>query len=86
MAILTSDLVEPSLSPFILEKDVWVCWALDTLFSMPNRPHMAFKGGTSLSKVFSAISRVSEDVDITIDHKSLDPNTDPFVQGLSGND
>ena len=58
---------------------------LQSKFSMPNRHHMAFKGGTSLSKVFSAISRFSEDVDITIDHKSLDPNTDPFVQGLSGN-
>ncbi len=46
---------------------------------------MAFKGGTSLSKVFSAISRFSEDVDITIDYKSLDPNADPFAQGLSGN-
>ena len=85
IAILTSDLVEPNLSPFILEKDVWVCWALDTLFSMPNRHHMAFKGGTSLSKIFNAISRFSEDVDITIDHKSLDPNADPFAQGLSGN-
>jgi hypothetical protein len=52
---------------------------------MPNRHHMAFKGGTSLSKVFNAISRFSEDVDITIDYKSLDPTVDPFAQGLSSN-
>lgn len=52
---------------------------------MPNRHRMAFKGGTSLSKVFSAISRFSEDIDITIDYKSLDPNVDPFAQGLSRN-
>ena len=85
IAILTSDQVEPILNPLILEKDVWVCWALDTLFSMPNRYQMAFKGGTSLSKVFNAISRFSEDVDITIDYKSLDPTVDPFAPELSGN-
>lgn len=33
---------------------------------------MAFKGGTSLSKVFNAIHRFSEDVDITLDYKSFD--------------
>lgn len=36
-----------------LEKDVWLCWALQSLFSMPNRLSMAFKGGTSLSKIFA---------------------------------
>ncbi|NLN93250.1 MAG: nucleotidyl transferase AbiEii/AbiGii toxin family protein [Candidatus Hydrogenedens sp.] len=38
--------------------------------------HMAFKGGTSLSKVFQAISRFSEDVDITLDFRDLIPNPD----------
>lgn len=51
---------------------------------MPNRHPMAFKGGASLSKVFNAISRFSEDVDITIDYKSLVPDTDPLASGLSG--
>lgn len=44
---------------------------------------MAFKGGTSLSKVYGAINRFSEDVDITIDYKSLDPDFDPFDPKLS---
>lgn len=35
----------------ILEKDVWVCWTLRGLFSMHGDLPMAFKGGTSLSKV-----------------------------------
>lgn len=35
--------------PGVLEKDVWVCWVLQTLFTMPDRLPMAFKGGTSLS-------------------------------------
>lgn len=45
-----------------LEKDLWLCWALQNLFSMPNRLPMAFKGGTSLSKVFGAIHRFSNDI------------------------
>ena len=31
----------------ILEKDIWLCWSLQTLFSMPDAHSMAFKGGTS---------------------------------------
>ena len=45
---------------------------------MPGRLPMAFKGGTSLSKVYGAIRRFSEDVDVTIDYKSLDQSIDPF--------
>jgi hypothetical protein len=55
----------------VLEKDVWVCWALDVMFTLPDALPMAFKGGTSLSKVFTAINRFSEDIDITIDYRSL---------------
>ena len=43
----------------VLEKDVWLCWTLAELFSMPNGPRMVFKGGTSLSKVFDLIGRFS---------------------------
>ncbi|WP_233789049.1 nucleotidyl transferase AbiEii/AbiGii toxin family protein [Dickeya zeae] len=35
---------------------------------------MAFKGGTSLSKVYQAIERFSEDIDVTIDYRSLVPD------------
>lgn len=55
----------------IAEKDIWLCWALETLFRMPGALPMAFKGGTSLSKVFNAIHRISEDIDISIDIRSL---------------
>lgn len=50
---------------FVLEKDTWICWALDALFSAGGY-EMAFKGGTSLSKVFDAIRRFSEDIDLTV--------------------
>lgn len=69
----------------VLEKDVWVCWVLQTLFAMPDRLPMAFKGGTSLSKVFGAIHRFSEDVDVTLDFHGLDGSFDPFVPGISKN-
>jgi len=72
-------------SPVVLEKDVWVCLVLQTLFTMPDRLPMVFKGGTSLSKVFGAISRFSEDVDITLDYRGLDGSFDPFAEGVSRN-
>src|SRR5262249_73861 len=72
-----------SRSPTFLEKDVWVCWVLQALFTMPNRLPMAFKGGTSLSKVFGAIARFSEDVDITLDYRGLEGSFDPFAKGIS---
>ena len=69
--------------PEHLEKDVWICWVLQGLFAMPGRLPMAFKGGTSLSKVYGAIRRFSEDVDVTVDYKSLDHSIDPFDPKVS---
>jgi predicted nucleotidyltransferase component of viral defense system len=74
-----------SRSPVVLEKDVWVCWALQALFTMPGRLPMAFKGGTSLSKIFGAIERFSEDLDVTLDYRGLDDTFDPFATGISKN-
>lgn len=50
----------------VLEKDLWVVWCLDALFRQPDAPDYAFKGGTSLSKVYGVIDRFSEDVDVTV--------------------
>ena len=61
------------MTPLVLEKDVWVCWALSRLFSMPGKLEMAFKGGTSLSKVYNVIDRFSEDIDVTIDYRESAP-------------
>jgi hypothetical protein len=51
-----------------VEKDFWVCWTLDALFNgLPEgHPRLLFKGGTSLSKAYSLISRFSEDIDVTV--------------------
>jgi Nucleotidyl transferase AbiEii toxin, Type IV TA system len=82
-AVLRAVAAQVKRLPIVLEKDIWVCWALRTLFGMPDRPQMAFKGGTSLSKVYKVIERFSEDVDITIDYRSLSPHFDPFDAALS---
>ena len=60
------------LPPAVLEKDVWICWTLRHLFENPEGWPMAFKGGTSLSKVFKAIRRFSEDIDITVSAPSAE--------------
>ena len=58
--------------PVIVEKDFWVCWALGRLYRTPAvAPHTVFKGGTSLSKVFGAIRRFSEDIDLAVLPASL---------------
>lgn len=55
----------------ILEKDVWVVWALKALFESPFAEHLCFKGGTSLSKAYGLIERFSEDVDVTYDIRDI---------------
>lgn len=60
------------LSAQVIEKDFWVCWSLRRLFSLSEfRDHLTFKGGTSLSKVYQAIERFSEDVDVAIERSFL---------------
>lgn len=57
----------------LLEKDIWVVWAVNGLFSSRFGNHLIFKGGTSLSKAYTIIKRFSEDVDITYDVRELLP-------------
>jgi hypothetical protein len=54
-----------------VEKDFWICWTLKHLFALEAIPELRFKGGTSLSKVFGLIERLSEDIDISIDRAAL---------------
>ena len=59
---------------FLLEKDTWVVATLRVLFEAPFGRHLVFKGGTSLSKVWQAIRRFSEDIDITYDIRGFAPD------------
>src|SRR5271165_5709585 len=69
----------------IIEKDFWVCWMLKQLFSIDALlGRLLFKGGTSLSKIFHAINRFSEVIDIAVDYAALgftgarDPRHEPI--------
>jgi len=58
----------------LLEKDIWVVWALDTIYRSPLGAALTFKGGTSLSKAYKLIDRFSEDIDLTYDIRLLVPD------------
>ncbi len=59
---------------FLIEKDIWVVATLSVLFEARFGRHLVFKGGTSLSKVWHAIRRFSEDIDITYDIRGFAPD------------
>jgi hypothetical protein len=74
------------LSGAVVEKDFWVCWVLKQLFSIEAfAGRLLFKGGTSLSKIFHAINRFSEDIDLAVDYAALGFTglRDPRREGLS---
>ena len=58
----------------LLEKDIWVVWALSAIYSSTLAEKLTFKGGTSLSKVYKIIDRFSEDIDLTYDIRELVPD------------
>lgn len=55
----------------IIEKDWWVTTVLRALFMLPYAYNLSFKGGTSLSKCWNIIERMSEDIDIGITREYL---------------
>lgn len=60
------------LAEALIEKDFWVCWMLQQLFSTDALAgRLLLKGGTSLSKIFHAINRFSEDIDLAVDYVAL---------------
>jgi hypothetical protein len=66
----------------LIEKDFWVCWTLERLFGLPDiAPHLLFKGGTSLSKVYGVIRRFSEDVDISVSRDFVRPAAPDAAEG-----
>ena len=61
------------LASSIVEKDLWVCYILDYLFNRCEyKDYFEFKGGTSLSKAYNLIDRMSEDIDIVLNTKIID--------------
>ena len=65
--------------PSIIEKDFWICYILDFLFNDSKfKDYFTFKGGTSLSKAYNVISRMSEDIDLILDWQLLGASSEHF--------
>lgn len=76
--LLSQTAARMGVDPVIVEKDFWVSSILGMLFTRPEtKGHFIFKGGTSLSKVYEAIQRFSEDIDLILDW---------HVLGIGGSD
>src|SRR5690242_801449 len=63
---LTQAQIRSGILPKAIEKDWWVTLVLKALFELPFAEHLIFKGGTSLSKGWRLIDRMSEDVDMAL--------------------
>ena len=70
------------MSKAIIEKDFWVCMALKYLFNeFKYKDFLAFKGGTSLSKVYKLIERFSEDIDLALNWELLGyGKNEPYIE------
>ena len=74
-----------NINKIMLEKDFWVCWILNAIFTNQElASHIIFKGGTSLSKCYGIIKRFSEDCDLTLDKTWLGISNDPLEESISG--
>ncbi|MEE1963912.1 nucleotidyl transferase AbiEii/AbiGii toxin family protein [Allomuricauda taeanensis] len=49
-----------------VEKDYWICYALNLIFQSQMKEEAIFKGGTALSKCYQLIDRFSEDIDLVV--------------------
>lgn len=69
--------MEIGLGTGIVEKDLWVCYTLDHLFHRSQfKDSLVFKGGTSLSRAYHVIERLSEDIDLILDWRLIDYGID----------
>ena len=71
LEVINTVALQTGLPPSSIEKDWWVTQVLKALYSLPYAEHIAFKGGTSLSKCWNLIARFSEDVDIALSREFL---------------
>ncbi|MFA5247362.1 MAG: nucleotidyl transferase AbiEii/AbiGii toxin family protein [Candidatus Micrarchaeia archaeon] len=55
----------------LVEKDVWITYALREIYALPEGSFLAFKGGTCLVKVYFGFYRFSEDIDLTWTGKKI---------------
>jgi predicted nucleotidyltransferase component of viral defense system len=63
---ITQAATETGMTEKAVEKDWWVTLILRAIFTLPMAENFVFKGGTSLSKGWKLIQRLSEDIDIAL--------------------
>lgn len=72
---------------YVIEKDFWVTYMLDTLFNRIKHNHrIMFKGGTSLSKCYGLIDRFSEDIDLSLHMADLGFEGDKAPHNVAKNE
>lgn len=72
---------------YVVEKDLWVTYMLDTLFNRIQHNHrIMFKGGTSLSKCYGLIDRFSEDIDLSLHMADLGFEGDKAPHNVAKNE
>lgn len=64
---ITQTALKTGLPAVVVEKDLWVTIVLQLVFQLPFADKIIFKGGSSLSKTWNLIGRMSEDVDLAYD-------------------
>jgi len=82
-AFITQTSLRRGLPAVVVEKDLWVTVILQTVFRLPFADKLLFKGGSSLSKVWDLIGRMSEDIDLAIDdHFGIFEGDEPTVKQI----
>ncbi|HEY4289168.1 MAG TPA: nucleotidyl transferase AbiEii/AbiGii toxin family protein [Puia sp.] len=71
-AFIAETATETGMTEKAVEKDWWVTLVLRAIFTLPMAEHFVFKGGTSLSKGWGLIERLSEDIDIALAPEAFD--------------
>jgi hypothetical protein len=71
-AFIAETATETGMTEKAVEKDWWVTLILRAIFTLPMAEHFVFKGGTSLSKGWGLIERLSEDIDIALSPEAFD--------------
>ena len=67
--VLSATAAKLRLPAFVVEKDWWVVQTLRLITQMDIADQIVFKGGTSLSKAWGLIDRMSEDIDLAINRE-----------------
>lgn len=80
---ITQAALRAGLPVVVVEKDLWVTAILQIVFQLSFADRLLFKGGSSLSKVWNLIERMSEDIDLAYDdHFGIFEGDEPTIKQI----